>query len=162
MSKLDSFIRRMQAQRDCLNHAARLVADLPGAALEIGLGNGRTYDHLREILPNREIFVFDRRMAAYASCTPPADHLFLGEVTDMLPLAAARLGRKAVLVHLDIGTSDDEANARLMAAVGSLLKPLVAPGGVVVSNFTLSVDGWPAIEAPPGVKPGRYFLYRAG
>ncbi len=54
----------MTAQRDCLALAARLVADVPGPVLELGLGNGRTYDHLREILPGREIFVFDRRVAA--------------------------------------------------------------------------------------------------
>ncbi|THB80359.1 MAG: hypothetical protein D3926_07445, partial [Desulfobacteraceae bacterium] len=30
MSKLDSFIRRMTAQRNCLNHAAQLVKDHPG------------------------------------------------------------------------------------------------------------------------------------
>jgi len=30
MSRLDSFIRRMCAQRDCLALAARLAADVPG------------------------------------------------------------------------------------------------------------------------------------
>ena len=64
MSRLDSFIRRMQGQRDCLNRAAELIAGIPGPVLELGLGNGRTYDHLKEILPDREIFVFDRRIAA--------------------------------------------------------------------------------------------------
>ena len=30
MSRLDSFIRRLEAQRRCLDHAGRLVADLAG------------------------------------------------------------------------------------------------------------------------------------
>ena len=50
MSRLDSFIRRLQAQRACLDRAAELVRDLPGPVVEIGLGNGRTYDHLRRRL----------------------------------------------------------------------------------------------------------------
>ena len=49
MSRLDSFIRRMQAQRDCLNAAAGLIADVPGVVFDLGLGNGRTFDHLREV-----------------------------------------------------------------------------------------------------------------
>ncbi len=65
MSRLDSVIRRLQAQRACLNKAAGLVGGLPGAVLELGLGNGRTFDHLREILPGREIFVLEREVAAH-------------------------------------------------------------------------------------------------
>jgi S-adenosyl-L-methionine methyltransferase len=72
MSRLDSFIRRMQAQRLVLNHAAAALGDLPGSVLELGLGNGRTYDHLREVIalpfrvpvPARRIIAFDRANVA--------------------------------------------------------------------------------------------------
>ena len=41
MSRLDSFIRRMSAQRDIIDHVRDNVPLLPtGAILEIGLGNG--------------------------------------------------------------------------------------------------------------------------
>lgn len=160
MSKLDSFIRRMQAQRDCLNYAAHLIAELPGPVLELGLGNGRTYDHLREILPTRDIYVFDRRIASLKPCTPPENRLFLGEITDTLPRAASLIGRTAALVHIDIGTSNDNHNAKLLAVIAPLLIPLAAPGAIIVSNFGLSVDGWKKIAEPPGIKPGRYFLYQ--
>jgi hypothetical protein len=70
VSRLDSFIRRMQAQRDCLNVAAALIADVPGAVFDLGLGNGRTFDYLREILPDREIFVFDRVVNANPKSRP--------------------------------------------------------------------------------------------
>ena len=53
MSRLDSFLRRLQAQRDCLNAAVSLVADRPGPIFELGLGNGRTYDHLRSLLDRK-------------------------------------------------------------------------------------------------------------
>ena len=72
MSRLDSFIRRLEAQRACLDHAARAIAGLPGPVLELGLGNGRTYDHLRELLPEREIFVFERQLAAHPASMPDA------------------------------------------------------------------------------------------
>jgi hypothetical protein len=52
MSRLDSLIRRIRAQRACLNRAADLIKGVPGPVLELGLGNGRTYDHLRELMPD--------------------------------------------------------------------------------------------------------------
>ena len=73
MSRLDSFIRRLEAQRDCLDLAALLVRELEGEVLELGLGNGRTYDHLRQLFPNRKIYVCERRVAAHPNCVPPAE-----------------------------------------------------------------------------------------
>ena len=95
MSRLDSFLRRLTAQRDCLNRAAELVAGLAGPVLEVGLGNGRTYDHLRTILPGREIFVFDRHIDAHPDCIPDAGHMILGDFLETLPAANARIGRPA-------------------------------------------------------------------
>ena len=54
MSRLDSFIRRLEAQRACLNRAADTIRGIDGIVLELGLGNGRTYDHLRALFPDRE------------------------------------------------------------------------------------------------------------
>ena len=65
MSRLDSFIRRITAQRNVLNAVAAEIAGLEGPVLELGLGNGRTFDHLREKLPGRRIIAFDRVAAAY-------------------------------------------------------------------------------------------------
>ena len=50
MSRLDSMLRRLTAQRDGLNWAAAQIETLSGEVLDMGLGNGRTYDHLREVL----------------------------------------------------------------------------------------------------------------
>ena len=79
MSRLDSMLRRLAAQRDGLNWAAEKLAGVPGDALDLGLGNGRTYDHLREILPDRRIWVIDRVLQCHPSCEPPAADLLLGE-----------------------------------------------------------------------------------
>ena len=162
MSRLDSFIRRMQGQRDCLNHAAGLIAEVPGPVLELGLGNGRTYDHLKEILPDREIFVFDRRIAAHPASVPDEAHMILGDIRETLADAGARIGAKAALVHVDVGTGDAAANAALAAALGPLIDRLAARGAVVASDQAIPMPNWQALPLPDGVKAGRYHLYRVG
>ena len=161
MSRLDSFIRRLTAQRACLDAAAAAIADVAGPVFELGLGNGRTYDHLREVLSGREIFVFDRRVGANPASVPDDDHLFLGDVTEQLPIAQERFGRTVALVHSDIGTGVAARDAELAAALSPLLAGLVAPGGCVVSDQALDVAAWQAMALPEGVAPGRYFMYRA-
>ncbi|MEX2453326.1 MAG: class I SAM-dependent methyltransferase [Rhodospirillaceae bacterium] len=162
MSRLDSFIRRVAAQRDCLNLAAGLVAGVPGPVLELGLGNGRTFDHLRSLFPDREIFVFDRRVAAHPDCIPDDAHLFLGDIAETLPAAGARIGAKAALAHCDMGTGEKESNARLAAFIAPAVAALMAPGGIVVSDQEYVVDGWTPLPLPDGVRPGRYFINRVG
>ena len=160
MSRLDSAIRRLVAQRACLGRAAALIADLSGPVLEIGLGNGRTYDHLRELLPGREIFCFDRRVAAHPDCIPDAGHLFLGELAATLPEARRRLGATAALVHVDIGTGDERASRQTGAWLAARLPVLVVPGAVLVSDQPLADPALAELEPPEGVAAGRYFTYR--
>jgi hypothetical protein len=161
MSRLDSFIRRLTAQRACLDHAVQLVADLPGPILEVGLGNGRTYDHLRERLPQREIFVFDRQVAAHPDCIPPADHLLLGDFRETLKTVRSRLGNGAALIHADIGSGDEAANAQLAAELAPLLVRLLIRRGILLGDQAMAADGLVALPLPADVKPGRYFLYQS-
>jgi len=160
MSRLDSFIRRVCAQRDCLNLAKDLIADVPGPVLELGLGNGRTYDHLRELFPDRDIYVFDRRVAAHPDCIPPNDRMILGDITETLAAAPDLIGAPAALAHCDIGTGEKDSNARLIANIAPMFKALMAPGGIVISDQEYSVDCWVAQPLPNGVRPGRYFINR--
>ena len=159
MSRLDSFIRRMQAQRDCLNAAAGMIAAVPGAVFDLGLGNGRTFDHLREILPEREIFVFDRVVNANPKSTPDAEHMFVGEAPDQLAAQQARFAGAVALVHSDLGTGTAE-DAPLTAALIPLLRPLLAPGAVLVANNPFPADEWERLPLPDGVPAERYFMYR--
>jgi hypothetical protein len=161
MSRLESHLRRIAAQRDCLNHARDLIAGLGGPALELGLGNGRTYDHLRQILPEREIFVFDRRVRAHPVCVPDEAHMILGDFLDTLPAARERIGRPAALAHCDVGSGDAGANRELARRLGPALAPLMAPGAVIVCDQELRVPGWTGLDLPAGVAPGRYFIWRA-
>ena len=160
MSRLDSFIRRLEAQRACLDHAAALIARLDGAVLELGLGNGRTYDHLRSLFPGRDIYVCERQVAAHPDCVPPLDRLILGDMRETLPAAHARLGGAIALAHLDVGTGDAAANQILAAELMPLVMPLLCAGGVMVSDPPLDSAALEPLSLPDGVAPGRYHLYR--
>ena len=161
MSRLDSAIRRLQAQKAALEDAAARVAGLPGHVLELGLGNGRTYDHLRSILPGRRIVVFDRQVAAHPDCIPPDEDLYLGDLFETLPRALAELGHAAVLGHLDIGTGDKAASAALAARAAPMIAGLLAPGAVLVSDQPIQgVPGLVPLPLPAGLEDGRIHMLR--
>ncbi|MEI4488533.1 class I SAM-dependent methyltransferase [Frigidibacter sp. MR17.14] len=156
MSRLDSVIRRLSAQRDLLNQLA--AEGLPeGPVLELGLGNGRTYHHLRERLPGRRIIAFDRALAAHASSIPPERDLVLGEIAET---AQAFLGLGAALVHADIGTGYDDRDAVTLTWLPDLAAGVLAPGGIALSGLPLAHPALQPLPLPDSVPADRYFLYR--
>ena len=160
MSRLDIFIRRLEAQRACLDRAAELIRDIDGCVLELGLGNGRTYDHLRSLFPDRAIYVCERRVAAHPDCVPPPDMLILGDMRETLPAVRGRLGGRIAFAHLDAGTGDPAANQVLAAQLTPSLVPLLCPGAVLASDPAIDAPELEAMALPDGVAPGRYHLYR--
>jgi S-adenosyl-L-methionine methyltransferase len=160
VSRLDSFIRRLEAQRACLDQAARLIAELDGDVLELGLGNGRTYDHLRQLFPDRKIYVCERWVAAHPDCVPPAELLLLGDMRDTLQKARELLVGRVALAHLDPATGNVAASRALAAEVAPLIVPLLRPGGVLVSEPAIAWRGLSPMALPRGLAPGRYNLYR--
>lgn len=160
MSRLDSFIRRLEAQRTCLDLAAHLVRQVGGEVLELGLGNGRTYDHLRQLFPDRKIYVCERQVAAHPNCVPPAEFLILGDMRDTLLSARKALARRVALAHLDPATGEGAASRALAAEVTPLIIPLLRPGGLLVSEPAIAWDGLSPLPLPKSVAPGRYNLYR--
>jgi hypothetical protein len=160
LTRLDKLYYRVQAQHICLEWAMAAVADMPGAIFEIGLGHGRTYDHLRTHMPDRDIFVFDREIDCIADCTPPDDRLFLGDIGDTLRAAVPRFARSVALAHADMGTYDETRNREMTARLGALLQPLLAPGAIVLSDLPITIEGTDPVPLPPGARPGRYFLFR--
>ena len=161
MSRLDSFIRRLQAQRACLDWAIEAARGRAGPVIEIGLGNGRTFDHLRSRLgPGRAIWALDRQLAAHPACIPDREHLLLGEFRDTLPALARRLGPIAALVHADTGSGDEAASQAQAQWIAGGIDAVLAPGGVVVSDQDMSGHGWRREPLPSGVAAGRYFIYR--
>ena len=157
MSRLDSFIRRLTAQRDIINSISDTVSSLDGPVLELGLGNGRTFDHLRERFPKHRIIAFDRDVRSYGPSTPTNDDLVLGEIEQT---AQRFIGTGAALVHADIGTGYDDKDALTLAWLPNLAAGVLQPGGIAMSGLPLDHVGLEELPLPPGIKPGRYFIYR--
>ncbi len=160
MSRLDSFIRRLEAQRACLDRAAELISGLDGIVLELGLGNGRTYDHLRTLFPDREIHVCERQVAAHPDCVPPPEFLILGDMRETLPGLESRFGGRVALAHFDAGTGDSAANLALAANLTPNIVPLLCRGGILVSDPAIAAPELAALPLPDNLAPGRYHLYR--
>ncbi|MFC4173187.1 class I SAM-dependent methyltransferase [Microvirga sp. GCM10011540] len=160
MTRLDSAIRRLTAQRDLLDWASREIAPA-GLVLEVGLGNGRTYDHLRSRLPGRKIYVFERSPAAHPDCMPPEEKLIVGDVFETLPSFTQRIGEGvAALIHIDIGTGDETRNREVARRLSPLLEALLQPGGLLLGDRAFDLPSCTDISSEIGVAQGRYFVYR--
>ncbi|WP_170473964.1 class I SAM-dependent methyltransferase [Ruegeria arenilitoris] len=159
MSRLDSMLRRLTAQRDGLNWAANQIAGREGDVLDMGLGNGRTYDHLREILPDRRIWVMDRALQCHPSCVPPAQDFLQGEAEPMLQKLAS-MGRRIILAHYDFGRGIKAEDVAEAARLSPLISKVMLPDGLLISGQPLV--GLDQIKGPETIAPDRYLFYRAG
>ena len=159
MSRLDSFIRRMTAQRTLLDSLAAGIGDLEGPILELGLGNGRTYDHLREILPDREIFAFDRNLYCHPSCVPADHFMIVGEIRETLEFCGPRIGTQAALIHCDLGSGDPTTDMATAFWLSPLIDRHLRPGGSVLSGLALDLEAYEQRPMPEGISEGRYYHY---
>lgn len=157
MSRLESMRRRLTAQIDGLNWAAADIGPRDGAVVDIGLGNGRTYDHLRETMPNRRIWVIDLQMNAHPSCVPPAEDYLEGDAAVMLNKLKSE-GEQIMMAHYDLGKGVPEEDAALAARIAPILQDLITPGGIIVSGHAL--PDLVRIDGPGLIDPDRYYFYR--
>ncbi|WP_370467491.1 class I SAM-dependent methyltransferase [Geminicoccus harenae] len=137
-----------------------LVAGRPGSVLELGLGNGRSYDHLRARLPERRIVVVERDPKPHPACMPRPEDLVIGTFETVLPRAATLLPHDLVLVHADIGTGDPVRNACLAREVARQLAGFLPQGCIIAGDQHLPAERLRTLPVPEGVEPGRYHLYR--
>ena len=159
-TRLEKTLYRLEAQHACLHWAFGEIAAMEGVVFELGLGLGRTFNHMRHHLPDREIYVFERVMNSYPDCTPDDEYLIFGELAETLPDAAARFGGKVVLAHSDIGSFDRDSNRQIAAMISERLGPALAPNAIVMSDLELDVPGCTKLALPEGAREGRYHLYR--
>ncbi|MDR6951012.1 hypothetical protein J2X65_000355 [Ancylobacter sp. 3268] len=159
-SRLEKTLFRLQSQHACLAWAFEEISGRAGPVVELGLGLGRTFDHLRRHLGGRTIYVFDRVNTAYPECQPDPAFLFLGEIEETLPALHQSLEGKVVLANSDLGSFDKESNRRVAAMSGRLLPSVMAPGGIIMSDLPLNLVGCEQVDLPPGAQQGCYYLYR--
>ena len=160
LTRLEKTLFRLEAQYACISWALAQISGRPGIVFELGLGLGRTFNHLSHHLPDRRILVFEREVRSYPDCTPDADQLILGDLGETLPTAALKFQRQVIFVNSDVGTFAPEHNAAMAGLVGAHLPPALAPGAIVMSDLPLELDGAQALDLPDGARPGRYYLYR--
>lgn len=162
MTRLDLFIARMVSQRACLDFAISQTTSISGPVFELGLGNGRTYHHMRErITDGRPIYVFERAVASHPDSTPPDELTILGDVRETLPAALERFGASVSLVHADLGGHNLKKNDEFARLVSPLVEPLLASGGLMVSSDRMYFDHLKELPLPEGAIEGRCFIYRA-
>ncbi len=160
-SRLDVFIARMSAQKAFLEDVAARIAGTDGPVLELGLGNGRTFDHLREILPEREIFVFDRSVTAHPASIPDGDHMIIGDIRDTLAFCGPRVKHPAALIHCDLGTGDPTADLAKAHWLAPLIAERTASGGFVATGIELDFgDPFVLLPRTADAELGRYWLYQ--
>ena len=86
MSRLEDFTFRFLTQQAVINRAAQMIAGIDGIIVELGLGKGRSFDHIRERLPQRDIYVFDRELSCKPEFAPPSEFWVFGDIVETLPL----------------------------------------------------------------------------
>lgn len=160
MSRLDIFIDRMTSQRACIDFAAQATDDMAGPVFELGLGNGRTYHHLCEVITGRDIYVFEREVASNPASTPPADRTILGNVFDTLPQALQRFGATASFIHADLGGHNLQKNDEFARKISPYIEPLLARGGMMVASDRMYFEALREVEIPAGAVMGHCFIYQ--
>ncbi|MEO1198835.1 MAG: class I SAM-dependent methyltransferase [Pseudomonadota bacterium] len=160
MSRLDFMIRRLTAQRVLLQQVAELIPARSGPIFEVGLGSGRTYDHMRGLFPDREIFVFDRSVEAPLHCLPDAAHMIVGEIRDTLRLCGPRIREKPVFIHIDIGTGDPTTDAITSEWLPSRLEPWIEPGTIILADRPIALEALTEIPRSAEAPKSTHVLYR--
>ena len=136
-----------------MDWSAKNIHKQRGVVLEFGLGNGRTCDHMRKLLPQRDI-------AAHPDCIPHPAFQFIGDFRDSIPRAIEQLGRSAALAHLDIGTGQKNTSLALASKITPCIEKLLCVNAIVVSDQ--EVERWRSykLQLPAGISENRIHLYR--
>jgi len=133
---------------------------MSGPVFELGLGNGRTYHHLRERVKTRDIFVFERAIASHPDSTPADDRVILGDVNETLVQALDRFGATASLIHADLGGHNRAKNDVFARKISPLVEPLLALGGLMVASDRMYFETLKELPLPEGAVEGRCFIYQ--
>lgn len=157
LSVLQLMLRRLQTQQQCLEYAIQLIEGVSGCIMELGLGKGRTYDHLRCIAPQRSIFVFDHHLHAPENARPLPSQLILGDFTKTLIEPAITL--PVALIHADIGTTKPLQDRQLYSFLATKLDTWATAHSVLVCDRPMPALRWQPLQLPPACE-WPYYMYR--
>ena len=164
MSRLDFHIEQKIAQRDSIDLAAQRLHGRPGWVVEFGLGRGRSYSHLAERFPDREIYCFDRELATNPGWGPPADRVIVGDLAAVLedPAVQARFAGRVILAHLDLAWGES-MSTRVHRLVVDRTRSWLLPGAWILSDRDVPLDpAWNLVPIPAADGVGhahRFFRY---
>lgn len=163
-TRLERFIARVVGQRSCIDAAAQRTRAMQGPVWEVGLGNGRTYDHLRDRFAGHDVIVFDRQVMAHPDCIPPDDMVRLGDFRTTIAAEVAQSAGSVVVIHADIGNGNVEESRALGRWLAPLFVRALATGGCLVGDQPMDD---PALEpitladiGATDMPADTYFLYR--
>lgn len=163
-TRLERFIARVVGQRSCIDAAAQRTAGLQGPVWEVGLGNGRTYDHLRERFAGHDVIVFDRQVMAHPDCIPPDDMVRLGDFRATIAAEVEQSAGSVAVIHADIGNGSVTESRALGRWLAPLFVRALAPGGCLAGDQPMDD---PALEpialadiGATDMPADTYFLYR--
>ena len=159
-TRLEKTLYRLEAQCICLAWVFDQIAARPGPVFELGLGLGRTYNHMRHYLKGRDIHVFEREVRCYPDCTPDDEFLIVGDLAQTLPAAAKRFAGQVLLAHSDVGSFEPAHNDHMSGLVSKGISGALAPGGFVLSDLPLNIAGTMRLDLPEGARVDRYYMYR--
>lgn len=163
-TRLERFIARVVGQRTCIDTAALATRQVPGAVWEVGLGNGRTYDHLRDRFAGRDVIVFDRQVLAHPDCVPPDAMLRLGDFHSTIPAELAHVAGRVAVIHADIGNGSVQESRALGCWLAPLAAQALACGGYLVGDQPMEHPALvPIALADIGaadLPADTYFIYR--
>ncbi len=161
---LERTLMRIDTQIRLIDWAAGRLAEgaayVDGHVVELGLGNGRTYDHLRARLGDRRIIVLDREMKANPDRRPPDGDFIKGEIAATWRTLAASHPNAAALIHADLGDGTDRYDAVLEAWLGEACAALGAPGALILSSTRIMHPDIAPIEPPFTPLGGHYLVYQ--
>mgnify|MGYP001350621572 CR=1 FL=1 len=160
MSRLEDFTFRFLTQQAVINRAAQMIAGIDGIIVELGLGKGRSFDHIRERLPQRDIYVFDRELSCEPEFAPPSEFWVFGDIVETLPLFCQRYSGQAVFIHSDIGSRHRDDDIPLVQFVSDHLGGLLREGGIVASDRPMPGTGWADLPSLREMEQFPYYMYR--
>ena len=161
-SRLDSFIRRLEAQRACLDWAVGAIAACraPSSSSASATGAPMTIC-ARAAMARARSSPSTARWPPTPRCIPDAAHLVLGDFRDTLPAFAAAPCRTDRARACRYRLRRRGGDAELARWLGPQLAPLLATGRVVLSDQPLDAADAPgAWRCPTACRRDRYFIYR--